>query len=165
MEDIEAGLRQRGQEQDRSPTRHPGPSKEQGPITSLSGAQAIPQPPSPVPTEIDEVETEPRKTYSFLGLEHSPELIATTIEQEGRPSTPKKRRLTPPTEGNVIQPAADAVSFSGMLPFTPPPTTRRVAQADVPESVPAIIRSRKGKEREGVPPVRTQNEVGDYPFH
>ncbi|KAF8559808.1 hypothetical protein OG21DRAFT_495605 [Imleria badia] len=161
LEDIEAGLRKREQEQDRSPTRRPGLSKEQGPTTSLSGVQAIPQPPSPVPTEIDcEVETEPRKTFSFLGLDRSPESVAAPLKQEGQPSTPKKRRLTPPTEGIVIQPAAGAGSFSGRLPVTPPSTTRRGAQTAEPESVSAIIRSRKGKEREGVPPVRTQNEWG-----
>ena len=159
LEDIETGLRQR--KQDFSPTRCPGPSKEPGPSTSFSDAQTIPQPPSPVPTEVDcEVETQPRKTFSFLGLEYSPELIASTIKDEGQPATPKKRRLTPPTEGTGIQPGADAVPFGGGLPLTPPQTTRRVAQPDGPEPVSPTIRVRKGKERERVAPVRTQDQVG-----
>lgn len=159
MEDIETGLRQR--KQDFSPTRCPGPSKEPGPSTSFSDAQTIPQPPSPVPTEVDcEVETQPRKTFSFLGLEYSPELIASTIKDEGQPATPKKRRLTPPTEGTGIQPGADAVPFGGGLPLTPPQTTRRVAQPDGSEPVSPTIRVRKGKERERVAPVRTQDQVG-----
>ncbi|KAG8217745.1 Sfi1 spindle body protein-domain-containing protein [Butyriboletus roseoflavus] len=158
--DIEAGLRQR--EVDLSPTRHPGPSREPGPSTSFSLAQAIiPQPPSPVPTEVDcEDEAQPQKTYSFLGLHYSPESIVSAIKDEGQPSTPKKQRLIPPTEDTVVQPAADAVSSgSGLLP-TPPQTIRRVTQSDEPEFVSAIMHSRKGKEREGRPPVQTQDQNG-----
>lgn len=164
LEDIEAGLRQR--EQDISPTRHPGHSKEPEPSTPYSGAQTIPQPPSPVPTEVDcEVETQPRKTFSFLGLDYSPEPITSTIKDEGQPSTPKKRRLTSPTEGTVIQPAADAVTIGGGLPLTPPQTTRRVAQSDAPRPFSPVTRSRKGKEREGLPPVWSQGQVGTRPLH
>lgn len=164
LEDIEAGLRQR--EQDLSPTRRPGPSKESEPSRSYSGTQTIPQPPSPVPTEVDcEVETQPRKTFSFLGLDYGPEPITPTIKDEGQPSTPKKRRLTSPAEGTAIQPAADAVTIGGGVPVTPPQTTRRVAQSDAPRPVSPITRSRKGKEREGPPPVWSQDQVGACPLH
>lgn len=161
--DIEAGLKQR--ELDVSPTRHPGPSsREPGPSSLFSSAQeAIPQPPSPVPTEVDcEVEAQPRKTYSFLGLPYSPEAIVSTIKDEGQPSTPKKQRLIPPTGDTLL---ADAVFSGGGLLLTPPQTTRRVVQSGGRESASAVMHSRKGKEREGRPPVQTQDQVGAHPFY
>lgn len=154
LEDIEAGLKQR--EQDLSPTRQAGSLREAVPSTSSPSAQAIPQPPSPVPTEVDcEDEAQPQKTYSFLGLHYSPEPIISTIKDDGQPSTP-------PTEGAVIQPAAVAASSGGGLLLTPPQTTRRVTRSDEAKS---ILHSRKGKEREGGPPVQTQNQVCARPFH
>lgn len=158
LEDIAAGLKQR--DQDLSPTRQPGPSREPGHSTSYSSTQAIPQPPSPVPTEVDdgEADAQPQRTYSFLGLHYSPEPIVSTIKDEGQPSTPKKQRLIPPSGGPAVQPA---VSSGGGL-FTPPQSTRRVAQSGEPESISAI---RKGKEREGRLPVQSQDQVGAHPFH
>lgn len=159
LEDIEAGLRQR--EHDLSPTRHPGPSKESEPSSPLSIVPAIPQPPSPVPTEVDsgEVEVQPRKTYSFLGLHDSPESVVSAIKDEGQPSTPKKRRLT-----GTPQLATDAVPSGGGLLLTPPQTTRHIAASDQPQPLSAKTRSRKGKEREGASPVQTQDQVGEHPF-
>lgn len=163
LEDIAAGLRER--EQDLSPIRLPSPLKEREPSILSSNVHAIPQPPSPVPTEVDcEDKTQPRKTFSFLGLDRSPEPVTATIPQEGQPSTPKKRRLIPPAEATAISPTADATPFDGGLPLTPPQTTRRVAQRDRPMAVSARIPSRKGKEREDFPPARTEDQVGAYPF-
>lgn len=151
LEDIEAGLKQR--EIDLSPVRRPGPSGE--PCTPLPIAPTIPQPPSPVPTEVDsnEVEAQPRKTYSFLGLHNSPEPVASVIKDEGRPSTPKKRRT-------LSQPAS---SGDGLL-LTPPQSTQRITEFDQPKPLSSITHSRKGKEREGAP-VRTEDRVGAHPFH
>lgn len=166
LEDIETGLKQR--DQDFSPTRHAGPSRERGPSTSYSSTQAIPQPPSPVPTEVDcEADAQPQKTYSFLGLHDSPDPIVSTIKDEGQPSTPKKQRLVPPSECTAIQLVADAISSGGGLLLTPPQSTRRVAQpsASEPESISAIMHNRKGKEREDRPPVQTLDQVSAHPFH
>ena len=155
LDDIQAGLEQR--EHDFSPTRRPGPSKEPGPGTPLSTiVPTIPQPPSPVPTEVDsdEVEAQPRKTYSFLGLYDSPESVVSAIKDEGEPSTPKKRRVTtdpaPPGEGLLL---------------TPPQSRQRTTKSDQPELLSTTRRSGKGKEREGAPPVQTQGQVGAHCFH
>lgn len=156
LEDIEMGLRQR--EHDVSPTRHdPSPSKEPEQSSPLSIVPAIPQPPSPVPTEVDEVEVQPRKTYSFLGLHYSPESVVSAIKDEGpgQPSTPKKPRLS--------QSATDPAPSGGGLLLTPPQTTRRITESDQPQPMSSMTRTRKGKEREGAPPAQTQDQVGAQP--
>ncbi|KAF8447703.1 hypothetical protein L210DRAFT_3526991 [Boletus edulis BED1] len=152
MDAIEAGLRQR--EQDIVATR-PSSSMERGASTSPSGVQADCQPASPVPTEPEpEVEAPPRR--SFLGLLDSPELHSSTMQEEGQPSTPKKRRISLPTEGSEIPPRT--APFGGGLPLTPPQTIRRGMQPDGPEPVSPIVRSRKGKERESVLLARTHDQ-------
>ncbi|KAG9318709.1 hypothetical protein JVU11DRAFT_805 [Chiua virens] len=144
LEGIYLGLRER--ELALSPTRQPGPSRA---IPQLPGIQTIPQPPSPVPTEPDGEVEAPLRVRSFLGLYDSPEPVEATIKDEGQPSTPKKRRLTPPPVGPAEQPAT---SCGAEALATPPETTRRGARSYENKRESDVVRSRKGKEREGAPP-------------
>ncbi|KIJ06277.1 hypothetical protein PAXINDRAFT_182716 [Paxillus involutus ATCC 200175] len=106
-------------------------------------------------TEVDhESDVSPtRKNFSFLGLEYTPELKASTIEDpEGHPTTPKKPRLIPSTE--EILPATGAASAGVSLLLTPPETTRPATHRQPGEREqetrpqPVTPTKRKGKARE-----------------
>lgn len=156
------GLQQR--EQDLSLSHDLGLSEEAGPSTS-PGIEGIPQPPSPVPTEIDDTADsgeQPGKSFrSFLGLDYGPpQAGATPAKDVAQPSTPKKRRLTPPTGDTGKQPDTDAVPSGAKLPLTPPQTTHRTGRFDKPKQVSSASSNRKGKERERVAPEQAQDQVG-----
>ncbi|KAF8844503.1 hypothetical protein BDN67DRAFT_962867 [Paxillus ammoniavirescens] len=160
LEDINAGLRQRKLTQSQSPSRA-GPSKQHvepisgPPLPTFSAKDAPTRPASPAVTEVDHESDVPPKNFSFLGLEYTPEVKTSTIEDpEGHPTTPKKPRLIPSTE--EILPAAGAASAGASLLLTPPETTRPAThrqpgerkQETRPQPVTPTKRKGKGKELE-----------------
>ncbi|KIK93704.1 hypothetical protein PAXRUDRAFT_786738, partial [Paxillus rubicundulus Ve08.2h10] len=125
-----------------------------GPPLSTFSAKDVPtRPASPTVTEVDHENDVPPKNFSFLGLDYTPKLNTSTIENpQGHPTTPKKPRLSPSTEG--ILPAAGAAPAGVSLLLTPPETTRPAIHRQPGENEqetkpqPVTPTKRKGKERE-----------------